>query len=367
MIKVSIIVSYTNTYPLLKNFLTHIQKIISTYGYEIVLVQDGEVNESVNTLVSDFITVNEHTKLIKTGNIHLGYSKVNNLGANEASGDYLLFINTDVFPEIASINVLVENLESSFKVGIAQGLLIYPQTNAVQSTGHIFGPFFNNHALCGAKLNNPLLKEKAVRQGVTSAFYIIRKQDFLTLEGFDEYFYNAWDGLDLSLRVTYELKKQCLFIPDAKAYHTQGGSRESIFRNTSYQDGYFWQKWKNYLIQDFHEIILQQLASNELSIQYTIVNCSSYPLSTWDILLSKLRYKKDSIFHIERYSEKEKIVLVEKLPLEILEGISPILFLADHYLDIKNNDNVFETLNIGASKVVDLYGNIYRLPDSKVK
>ncbi|MHC5227067.1 glycosyltransferase family 2 protein [Enterococcus sp. LJL99] len=363
---ISIIVSYTNTYQLLENFLTHLNKIVSTYNYEVIMIQDGAVSSFVNQLISNFEKNNNNIKHIETEKNHLGYSKVNNIAAKCASGDYLLFINTDVFPVLTSIDILLKQLKDSPEKGIAQGLLIYPQTNKIQSAGHVFGSFFNNHALNGTDLDNDLLKENNIRQGLTSAFYMIRKTDFFALNGFDEYFYNAWDGLDLSLRVTYELNKQCIVVPNAKAFHTQGGSRETIFRNTSYQDGYFWYKWKDILMLDFHKLILQQLNPIELSTNYTVINCSSYPHNSWKPLLSNLNCK-DPIIDIERYSKKEKIVLEEKIPLQILEGIAPIIFLADHYLDIKNNANIFAIFDLRFSIIADLHGNIYRLPNSKIE
>lgn len=359
--EISIIVSYTNTTVLLENFLAHIVPIVNHFNYELILIQDGEVYDSVEKIVSNYKKKCRNINHLRTQCTHLGYSKVNNIAAKKAKGKSLLFINTDVFPEKQAINLLYRRLSQSFSTGIVQGLLIYPQNNKVQSAGHLFGEYFNNHALVGADVKNSIIQEEKIRQGLTSAFYMIRKADFEMLNGFDEYFYNAWDGLDLSLRVTYELRKECIFYPNSKAYHTQGGSRESIFRNTSYQDAYFWNRWSKIIKKDFHLTLADQLTEDEKSQNYTILNCSSYPLRQWQPFLNKVNSKIKEEYTLERYCKSEKIVLLERFPKLLLGAISPILFLTDRVDDLACNKKTFEEMSLKNSIICDLHGNITKL------
>lgn len=358
--KVSIIVTYTNNYELMENFLEHIVKITKKYEYELILVQDCIASMKLLNLINKFVEESNTIFHFITDIDHRGYSKVNNFGVEKSSGDTLVFINTDVFPDSEAIHILCKELWSNTSYGIVQGLLIYPHNNTVQSTGHVFGNYFNNHALVNAEINEPIVQQKAIRQGVTSAFYAIRKQHFDLVKGFDTYYYNAWDGLDLSLKVTYDLGLYCMYIPESQAYHIQGSSRDVIYRNTDYQNAYFWTKWHNKIQIDYAKLILIQLKSSDLkpNQSYTIINCSTYPLDSWDPILSNLKLQYKATFTIKRYSKKEQIKLEESFSKILLERASPIIYLTDHFKELENNYRTFKLVANKDDFIIDLHGNI---------
>ncbi len=62
---------------------------------------------------------------------------------------------------------------------------------------------------------------------VIGAFYLIRRDVFERLGGFDERFFMYLEDLDLSLRVLAAGGK-CLFAADATAHHAGGGTTRNI-------------------------------------------------------------------------------------------------------------------------------------------
>ena len=103
--ELSIIVSFDNKYPLMNNFIEHLLKVTFEIDHEIILVSDG---------CNDFQTLSYIEQREKeVDNLFLyklkekkGYSIANNVGVKKSKGKYLLFINTDVFPQRGSIELL---------------------------------------------------------------------------------------------------------------------------------------------------------------------------------------------------------------------------------------------------------------------
>lgn len=74
----------------------------------------------------------------------------NNYAVSKASGEILTFLNSDVFPQKESIDILVGYIENGL-VDVVQGLLVFPQTGKVQSTGHLFIESMAPHVYQGKK------------------------------------------------------------------------------------------------------------------------------------------------------------------------------------------------------------------------
>jgi hypothetical protein len=62
---------------------------------------------------------------------------------------------------------------------------------------------------------------------VMGAFYLVRREIFEQLHGFDEAFYVYLEDVDLSQRAS-ELGAGCMYLADAAVYHAQGGSSINI-------------------------------------------------------------------------------------------------------------------------------------------
>lgn len=62
---------------------------------------------------------------------------------------------------------------------------------------------------------------------VIGAFYFVRRDVFIQLDGFDEHFFLYYEDLDFSKRAKNN-GWQSLYVADAKAYHKGGGTSDQI-------------------------------------------------------------------------------------------------------------------------------------------
>ena len=356
--KTSVIVPYTNNHQMTINFLKHTLPIVASKGYQLVLVRDSKSSVELERDIKQLIQGRSDViHLVDTPN--QGYSIANNRGVAASNGDLLVFINDDVFlQDDSTIETLTAKLLSDDKIGVVQALLLYPNSGSVQTTGHIFGEFHNSHALVNRRSDAPIVQTEAVRQAVSSALYIMRRQTFQSFGGFDERYFNAWDGMDLSLRIT-ESGMTCLYCPTAVGYHIQGGSRETIFRDESYQAAYFWAKHKGLYRCDFQDLVYEQLKALptfSVSNPVHILNFSSQAFCEWQPLLDLFTAIQSQQW-ILPHAKNAAIKLEEATFLDELLSYPRIIYLVDNYTHIKNNRYVFSLRDCTADVVIDLAAN----------
>lgn len=357
MYKASIIVTLSNEYSLTENFFENIFKIIQK-DINIFCVVDGETDSKTMQFLQDCKTIHSNLSVIYSSE-NIGYSKANNMGATMSTSEYLIFLNSDTFPLGDSLYKMINYMDTEPDVGVTQGLILYPQNNRVQSAGHIFGFYKTTHAFDGLEQENPIVQQQAERQALGSGFYITRRKLFEAEKGFDELFYNAWEGLEYSLRI-HNKGYKCIYYPYAKAYHVKGSGRNRRFRDETYQTGYFWHNWGNKIKIDIPDIYRMQLSATDYKYQYLFVNGSSIKNNIWEILLKDIPFMLTGHYTIEKSLTKNSISLEDSIPSSFLQCSSNILFAVDSFNDIINNYHIF---NYRASFnshdiIIDLHGNV---------
>lgn len=355
MYKATVIISINNEFELTENFITNLINITSN-DIQKILVIDGIADSRTVEYLINIENKNNEFKCIFLKN-NVGYSIANNIGVEYSKSNLLIFLNSDTFPINDSLYQMISYMNNHKEVGVAQGLILYPQTLKVQSIGHIFSTYQSTHALDGADTNNKLVSQEHERQALGSGFYITRKKLFIEKGGFDEFYYNAWEGLEYSLKLHIDGYK-CMYIPYAQAYHVKGSGRTRMVRDESYQSGYFWTKWGNYIKEDISSIYLEQLSSNFFNYSYIIVHASSMKYNAWDTFIKKLNINQILRTEIKLSLLKPSISLEDSLSINIIESHYPIIFLTDHYINIINNKRIFKYRNNEKDVIFDLKGNI---------
>jgi len=182
-----------------------------------------------------------------------------NLGAMNAQTKYVLFLNNDTLPEKGFVQKLVDTLVKDDE-WIATPMIIFHKTvvrhvlwnNEVQ---HVFGKRdkvqcagveFNKVALpfeYGRMKEQNDLSVKFRRRclAVSGCCFLIDREKFISLGGFDEEFVNGWEDNDFMLRVL-ENGGVCVYEPEAKVRHHFAGS-EGRFDNEEENYNRFVQKW----------------------------------------------------------------------------------------------------------------------------
>ncbi len=349
----SIIVAIDNNFALTNNFIENL--LLTTdlkNNGELVIVSDGCNDAQTLSYLENLSTRDFPIKIIYN-NSKVGYGIANNIAVDNSNGDILVFINSDVFPLKGSIEKLVAYLKQHLpKVGAVQGLLVYPQTNKVQSTGHLFIDLQNTHVYQGANIENPIIKKTDLRQALTSAFYAIPRNIFLEYGKFDEYYYNAYEGFEFTLKLN-SLGFQCIYYPEAVAYHISGGTRGTMHISESQQSKYFIQKWGNTIITDIDCYILPQLNSSILERMYTSVILSQ--LNGWENILEKLCFNINGYIYHPHYGE---VNLYQLFPYSFLNFGGNYLFIVDSLDTISKNYNWISNRKKYHDVIIDSHGNV---------
>ncbi|HTT79237.1 MAG TPA: glycosyltransferase family 9 protein [Stellaceae bacterium] len=158
------------------------------------------------------------------------WSRFNNLAAQQAAGDVLVFLNDDV--EIVSedwLDALLEQVQRP-EIGVVGARLLYPD-RTVQHAGIFWSPAGGRHAFRFAAEAAPgyfglALTERNVL-AVTGACLAMRRGEFAALGGFDERHSIVNNDVDCCLR-TWERGRRVVYTPYAVLIHHELASRRGL-------------------------------------------------------------------------------------------------------------------------------------------
>ena len=349
----SIIVSLDNQYELITNFIETLVAHTDLTNGELIIVADGcKDKDTLDYLEQIKLRINNFYAIItKEQN---GYSIANNIAVKHSRGDILVFINSDVLVGKDSIKKMVDFLLANPSAGAVQGRLIYPQNNKIQSTGHLFIGRDNSHIYKGKPVDHPLVLKQGVRQALTTAFCAIPKTIFYSNGCFNEEYYNAYDGMELTLKITYS-GLQCVYYPDAIAYHITGATRSNVKFNDELAGRIFWSNWEGKIRTDIVEYITPQITKEMSNQIYFLIDCGSLP--DWDAIIKGIDITISGKIKIrDRYDKS--INLYCNLPFASLNYNGAYLFVCDYIFALNKNYNWCYVRNNPLDLVIDSHGNV---------
>ena len=199
----------------------------STYpSYEVVVVDNQTTDEDALSILRSY-----PLKIVPL-NERFNYSRANNLGVQEARGDYVVLLNNDT--EVITPDWLEQLLfhVTLPNVGAVGPLLIYPN-RTVQHAGVVLG--FRgtaDHVMRGFPVGadgyaGSLCCPREV-SAVTGACMMMRRSDYLALGGMIEHYASHYQDLDLCLRVVRS-GKRILYVPHTVLVHHESASRGGFY------------------------------------------------------------------------------------------------------------------------------------------
>ena len=220
--------------------LEAVASILASPGVdEFVLVNHGnppEMIRSLRTMAAD----HDHFILIETG-ANLGFAKGCNIGAQRASGDFVLFLNPDA--------VLAPGVTRRLKTSAAElmgrpwiiGARIVNQDGSEQRGGRraeltprsALISFLGLDRILPGTHNlhlerDPLEPDLMPVSVVSGAAMMMDRREFLSLGGFDERYFLHVEDIDLCRRVR-DAGGEVVFEPRANIVHYGGTSQSSPF------------------------------------------------------------------------------------------------------------------------------------------
>lgn len=268
-IEVSIILVNYRVKQELFTCIRSVKKSRSDIIYELVIVDNDEKSYIEKELKQEFSDV-----LYIKSQKNLGYGAGNNLGAKYARGKYLFFLNPDtqVLPE--AISILVKFLEKNTNVAITAPLFLnkknkpyFPQgSKRLTPLRAVFTLSFLHRLFP----NNVISKEYLIydwdKTGVKEVdvvpgtAFVIRKEIFEKIGGFDENFFLYFEEFDLCNRVK-ELGFKIFILPNAKVKHlwevsTKRASFDvaKVFRESRF---YYFKKYYGVIPAFLMEVLLR--------------------------------------------------------------------------------------------------------------
>ncbi|OMD55605.1 hypothetical protein BSK51_00130 [Paenibacillus odorifer] len=227
--KVSIIIPTKDKVELLEPCISSILQKTDYPDYEILIIN----NNSVEKETFEWF---EKQKLrssvrIVNANYEFNWSKLNNHGVREASGEIFVFLNNDTL--VISEDWLQRLAEKALRedVGTVGGLLLY-QDNTIQHAGvviglggwadHIFKGMNPNHF--GSPYISPMVTRNVIAS--TGACLAISKKTLEKIGLFNEDFIICGSDVEISLR-SIEHGLVNIYDPHVKLYHLESKSRSS--------------------------------------------------------------------------------------------------------------------------------------------
>lgn len=224
---VSIIIVNYNTKDLLISCLESINTYTQYLDYEIIVVDNGSKDGS-----KEYFTQRLDIKYMYSKE-NLGFGRANNIGAEQASGKYLLFLNSDVLLRNNAVKYFFDFAESSHEKLGALGCIL---TDIFGNNIHSYGPFItlkNEIKILFTKylrffkdknITNPSSIQSPLEVDyITGADLFVPRSVYIELGGFDPLFFMYCEETDWQKRMADNGYKR-LIIPGPMIVHLEGGS-----------------------------------------------------------------------------------------------------------------------------------------------
>ncbi|HEY1074541.1 MAG TPA: glycosyltransferase family 2 protein [Patescibacteria group bacterium] len=193
---------------------------------EIIVVDNASSDGSADALRAAFpeIRVFAETK-------NLGFGKANNLGAHHATAEILYFLNSDVIMNPTSVDPLYDYLIEHPKAGIIAPKLLLEDGKTMQQAAFGQEPTLMNLLLRQQQRHDSSHTDSQthVVDWVTGAAFLMRRDLFLVVGGFDEALFMYYEDIDLCHRVR-DAGYSIIWNPSATLVHLGGKSSISTWR-----------------------------------------------------------------------------------------------------------------------------------------
>lgn len=249
----SIIIVNWNVKNLLTKNLESIFSFTKNIDYEVIVVDNGSSDGSVEELNKKF------SREIAAGKLKIldtkknnGFSRGNNIGFEASKGDFVLFMNPDMELVENSFKMLADYLDNNSNVGAVGCTLIYSDGSLQKSVKNL--PTIFSQVIVLLKLHHILFwfgpvkkylardfdysKEQEAGQ-LMGAFIMMRREVFEKIGKWDEDYWLFWEDVELA----FQLKKnniKTIYTPSTKVVHHESKSFEqqaSLARQRSFNKG----------------------------------------------------------------------------------------------------------------------------------
>jgi len=275
---VSIIIPIYNRSDLTRQCLRSIFDTPSQVSFEVIVVDNASQDDSVEML-REFAG---KIRLIRF-NKNAGYSKANNRAADVALGQLLVMLNNDTVVQEHWLDALVRCHQET-GAHLVGARLYYPDASLQHAGIAIYPHDKKPHVIyCGLPSEHPdFEKLTGIRrpfQMLTAACWLVTRESWKSLKGFDEAFVNGYEDLDFCLRLG-ESGGVLMYEPQAKVIHYESQS-PGRGQHTTHNEELLFSRWRHKWNYDLDVYL------SEDGMQYDSQK-GFFPKDDWSILEANL-------------------------------------------------------------------------------
>jgi GT2 family glycosyltransferase len=238
-----------------------LKSVLSTEysNFEVILVDNDSTDGSREYVLETFGS--DPRVHIVCNAASFGPAKGRNIGAQQASGEYLVFLDNDTVVSQNWLTAMVEMFQAYPFVGSAQSkLLSLAAPERFDYAGDYLTQFGFLSERAGGAVDRAQLDYVAVIFSAKSAASGVRRSIFDHIGGFDEDFYMYVEETDLSWRV-WLAGYLVVFVPNSVVYHAYGSPEKKQYLASDSSLRYLIKYWgcRNYIGTIFKNLELQNL------------------------------------------------------------------------------------------------------------
>lgn len=224
--KVSIVIPTCAAHGYIETCLTTLRDRTSYADYEVVVIDNIP-----DTQMAWKVWLQKNADKVVDMPDAFNWSRFNNLAADVADGEYLLFLNDDIeFEQDDWLDVLLEHAQRA-DVGVVGARLLYPDRKVQHAGMFLSNNGIGRHAFRFAAEDEPGYFGLALTQrnvmAVTGACMLVRREVFHALGRFDEAHQIVNNDLDFCLRA-HKAGLLTVFTPYATLIHHELASRDRL-------------------------------------------------------------------------------------------------------------------------------------------
>ena len=233
--QLSIIIVNYNTALFLQKCLRSILDNVKDINYEIIVVDNGSVDDSVQTIDENFPSV----ILIKNTE-NMGFAHANNQGIEKSAGEVILLLNSDTELNSGSVNIPLNYLINHSDIGIISCNVHNPD-GSLQHVARNFptpiNAFFGRRSLLTRLFSGskhvkkyiPSIAEKRERayeiDWISGAFFMFKRKVLESIGPLDNNYFFYWEDIDFCYRAKAE-GWRVFCVPEAYIYHHEGTGKK---------------------------------------------------------------------------------------------------------------------------------------------
>lgn len=213
-VSVSVVIVTYNSKQYVDTCLTSLLQTLPQRS-EIVILDNASTDGTAEYIAAQYPMV----KLIAYED-NLGFAAGNNLAVQYSSGEYVVFLNPDTSVEADWLEPMLKLFESDPTVGmVTPKILLMNDPTRVNTCGN--NVHLTGLALCrgvNKSCDSSFVAHVTEVNAVSGAAFMMRRDLYLTLDGFDEMMFMYMEDTDLSMRARLAGYKT-YYVPESIVYH----------------------------------------------------------------------------------------------------------------------------------------------------